>query len=176
MLKKFVGRRISFAVIVGALALAVALPGTVSADTTGGPPPIGPAGSHDATLALTSITVTGKVIATVTVSYTCQPFQTYDWETGQTTETTAGRLEGGGATVVQAQGRTLDWGDFGLFGNAAICDGSTVNTATAPVTATVSPWKNGTAVVGASVYICDVQCSDSDYASTGPLTVRLSNR
>ena len=171
-----IGRRPRLVIAAGLLALALAAPGAVSADTTGGPPPIGPAASHDATISIDSITVTGKVLATVTISYTCQPFQTYDWMTGETTETTVGHLEGGGVTTLQAQGKTLDWGEFGLFANLATCDGSTVNTATAPVTAMVTPWKNGAAVVGASVYICDVNCSDADSAATGPVTVKLTNR
>jgi hypothetical protein len=168
-------RRVRLVAIGGALVVGLALPGAVSADTTG-VPSIQPASSRDATIQVTSVAVTAKVIATVSIAFTCQPFQSYDWETGQTIETTVGRIEGGGATVIQAQGRTITWGQIEIFGGAATCDGTTVNTASAPVTATVSPWKVGTAVVGASIYLTDENGSDSDYATSGPLTVRLANR
>ena len=78
------GRRARLGILIGALGLVLAMPAAVSADTTGGPPSIGPATSHDATIAITSITVTGKVLATVKIAYVCQPFQTYDWQTGET--------------------------------------------------------------------------------------------
>jgi hypothetical protein len=43
------------------------------------------------------------------------------------------------------------------------------------VPATASPWKNGTAVVSASIFIADVASfQDSDRASVGPVAVRLS--
>ena len=120
--------------------------------------------------------MSGKVIATVTVAFTCQPFQTYAWETGETIETTAGRVEGGQVTVIQAQGRTIAWGQAEAFGGAATCDGSSVNTLSTPVTAAVAPWKVGTAVVGATIHVANENGSDADYASSGALTVRLSNR
>jgi hypothetical protein len=42
-------------------------------------------------------------------------------------------------------------------------------------TAQVSPWKNGTAVVGATVLVADTASfNDSDYAASGPEVVRLS--
>jgi hypothetical protein len=162
--------------ISGALVVALGLPAAALADTTGGVPSIQPASARDATIQVTSVTVIAKVIATVSISFTCQPFQSFDWDTGQTIETTVGRIEGGGATIVQAQGRTIDWGQIEIFGGAATCDGSTVNTVSAPVTAAVSPWKVGPAVVGASIYVTDENGSDSDYATTGPVTVRLTSR
>ena len=171
-----IGRSVRLLAVGSALVIGLALPGAVSADTTGGVPTIQPAGARDATIKVNSVAVTAKVIATVTITYTCQPFQTYDWQTGETTETTVGHFEGGGATVIQAQGRTIDWGQIEFFGGEATCDGTTINTASAPVTAQVSPWKVGTAVVGATIYLCDVNCSDSASASSGPVTVRLANR
>ena len=163
-------------VATGVLAAGLALPAAAFADTTGGAPPIQPAFSHDATITGVSVTVTAKLVANVTVSFTCQPFQTYDWNTGQTVETTVGHFEGGGATVIQAQGRTVAWGQVELFGQAATCDGTTVNRVAAPVTASTSPWKHGSAVVGASVQLSDDSFSDSDYASSGPIVVRLSGK
>ena len=87
-------RRVRLVAIGGALVVGLALPGAVSADTTG-VPSIQPAFSRDATIQVTSVAVTAKVIATVSIAFTCQPFQSYDWETGQTIETTVGRIEGG---------------------------------------------------------------------------------
>jgi hypothetical protein len=160
----------------GILAVGLALPAAALADTTGGAPPIQPAFTHDATITGVSVKVTAKLVANVTVSFTCQPLQMFDWSTGEVIETTAGHFEGGGATVIQAQGKTIAWGQVELFGGAALCDGTTVNTVTAPVTAAVAPWKNGTAVVGASVQLSDANGSDSDYASSGPIVVRLSGK
>ena len=170
------GRRTRLVLISALAVLMLAIPATVSADTTGGVPSIQPAGSRDATIEVRSVTVTAKVIATVTIAFTCQPFQSYDWNTGETTETTAGRLEGGQVTIIQAQGRTIDWGQVDLFGAIATCDGATTNLVSVPVTASVSTWKVGTAVVGATVYVSDEFGSDSDGASSGPVTVRLAAR
>lgn len=176
MFTSSINRRLRLAIACGVLAVALVVPAAVSADTTSGAPSIPPASSRDATIQVTSVAVTAKVIATVTITFICQPFQTYDWQTGETIETTVGRVEGGQATVIQAQGRTVAWGQTEVFGSAATCDGSTVNTLSTPVTAAVAPWKVGTAVAGASVYVVDEQGSDSDYATSGPVAVRLSNR
>jgi len=175
MFSSHIGRRTRLVVAGGMLAVAFAVPSAVSADTTGGVPSIQPAFSRDATIQVTSVSVTAKVIATVTITFICQPFQSYDWETGQTIETTAGRIEDGQATVIQAQGRTIAWGQGDLFGGSVVCDGTTVNATSVPVTAAVAPWKTGTAVVGASIYVTDENGSDSDGAASGPVAVRLSN-
>jgi len=159
-----------------AIALTLAIPAVALADTTSGTPSIQPAFTRNATIHVESITVTGKVVASVSLAFMCQPLQVFDWETGQTVETTVAHLEGGQVTLIQAQGRTIAWGETQLFGGTATCDGTTVNHVSAPVTAAVAPWKTGTAVVGASVYLIDDNMSASDYASTGPVTVRLSNR
>jgi hypothetical protein len=157
----------------GALVAAFALPGGVSADT-GGTPSIGPASSRDATISVDSLAVTGKVIVTARISVVCQPIQSYDWSTGETTETTDGSIESATLTILQAQGRTIDSG-YAQWGGTAVCDGTTVNSYAVPVTASQSPWRNGAAVIGASVYIADrASFQDSDSASTGPLAVRLS--
>jgi hypothetical protein len=170
------GRRQRLVIAAGLLALALAAPSAVSADTTGGVPSIPPASSRDATISIDALAVTGKVIVTVQISVVCQPFQSYDWDTGQTLETTDGSLEYGNVTILQAQGRTLDYGSADVYG-AAVCDGSTVNRYTIPVSAAVSPWRTGAAVMGAQVYIADrASFQDSDAASSGPISVRLSNR
>ena len=169
-------RRLRALVATGILALGLTLPTAAFADTTGGVPSIQPASSRDATITGASVTVTAKLIATVSISFTCQPFDSYDWNTGETIQTTDGHFEGGGATVIQAQGRTVAWGQVDLFGGPAVCDGTTVNHVTAPVTASVAPWKNGTAVIGASVYLTDANGSDSDYATSGPIVVKLAGK
>jgi len=171
-----IGRRVRLLVLGGALLVGLAVPGAALADTTGGVPSIQPAGSRDASISIDSFAVTGKVIVTVQISVICQPFQSYDWDTGQTIETTDGSLDFGNVTIIQAQGRTLDYGSTDIYGSA-VCDGSTVNHYTVPVTAQVSPWHTGAAVVGAQAYVSDrLSFQDSDAASTGPVSVRLSNR
>ncbi len=159
------------AMLAGSLVAAMALPVAAFADTTGGAIP--PAASHGATIRVTSVTVTARVVATVNVDYVCQPLPTFDWTTGQTT-TTDGRIESGGFVLLQAQGRTVDSG-FGdpPFGSVT-CDGSTANHLAIPVIAGSSPWKTGTAVVGANLSVIDPNMTSSDDASTGPITVRLT--
>jgi hypothetical protein len=170
------GRRGRLLLTSGALVAALAVPGAVSADTGGGTPTIGPAFSRDATIAIDSLTVTGKVVVTVQMRVVCQPFLSYDYNTGETFQTTDGSVDFATVTILQAQGRTLDSGSS-QWGGSAVCDGTTINTYSIPVTASQSPWRNGTAVTGASVYIVDVASyHDSDAASSGPLTVRLSTR
>jgi len=171
-----IGRRARLVLVGGVAVLTLAIPATVSADTTGGVPSIQPASSRDATISIDSISVIGKVVANVRISVVCQPFDSYDWNTGETFQTTDGSVEFANVTVLQAQGRTLDYGSID-FGGRAVCDGATVNHYEVPVSAAVSPWKNGAAVAGATVYIADrASFQDSDAASTGPLAVRLSLR
>jgi hypothetical protein len=171
-----VGRRGRLVLAAGAIAAALALPGVALADTTDGPPSIQPAFSRDATIQSVKVSVSSKLIATVTIVFTCNPLQQRDWDTGEAIDTTDGHVEGGGATILQAQGRTVDWGQSELFGQHAVCDGATLNTVSTTVTPVLSPWRNGTAVVGASVYVIDENGSDADYASTGPITVKLGSK
>jgi hypothetical protein len=157
-------------------ALAIlAVPSAAFADTTGGGS-IAPAVSRDATISITSTALTARLIVTVGIDLVCQPFQSYDWETGATVETTAGAIEGGQVVVLQAQGRTVASGAGDVVGTA-VCDGATVNHLSVPVVASTSPWRQGTAVLGASVFVADAASfNDSDYASTGPTTVRLGSK
>jgi hypothetical protein len=159
-----------------ALGAAIAVPSTAFADTGGGGGALPPASSRDATITITSTEVTARLIVTVGIDYVCQPFQSYDWDTGQTFETTAGSIEGGDVVVLQAQGRTVAAGT-GFASGTVICDGSTVNHLSVPVAATTSPWRNGSAIVDATVLVSDIASfNDSDYASSGPITVRLGSR
>ena len=154
-----------------ALLVALALPSVAFADTTPGPT-IPPAAARDATITVTSATVTARLIVSVGVDYVCQPFEVYDWETGQTYQTTTGFIEDGQATVIQAQGRTIASGTGGVSG-AVTCDGSTVNHLTIPVIASTAPWRSGTAVVGAALFASDPTFNTGDYASSGPLVMKV---
>jgi hypothetical protein len=168
--------RLAIAAAVALLA-AVAVPAVAFADTTGGVPSIPPAASRNATISVTSVSVTAKVIAAVNVAFICQPLTYFDWRTGQDVTTTDAKLDSGQATIVQAQGRTIDWGlGDAAFGQSMTCDGTHVNQVTMPVTASVAPWKTGTAVVGAAITVIDPQGFTGDYASSGPVTVRLAGR
>ena len=161
-------RGLRLVIVGGALVAAFALPAAVSADTTGGGG--GPGG---ATMTVASVSVVGKAVAIVHLDIVCQPFDSYDWDTGETYPTTAGSIEFSVLQVLQAQGRTLDSGTTEFFGTVT-CDGATVNRVDANVAATVSPWKNGTAVVSGQVSISDSSSfTDLDSANLGPTTVRL---
>ena len=78
--------RVRALIVGGALAVALAMPLAVSADTTGGSIP--PAQTAGATITLGAVHFQSKVLATVDISFTCDPFQVYDWETGTWTTTT----------------------------------------------------------------------------------------
>jgi hypothetical protein len=165
--------RLRAIVIGGALVAALAIPAVVNADTTE-VQPILPPGSNGATVSIDSVTVTGKVVATVDLTFVCQPFEVFDWETGQTIESTQGSIEDGDVTILQAQGKTVAAGSASVFGPLAVCDGSTANHLSIPVTATTTPWKKGAAAAGAFVRIADAATFDSsDFASTGPVSLRL---
>lgn len=155
----------------GILAAALAAPAIANADTTP-TPAIQPAYSRDATMTIDSISVVAKVIANVNVSVVCQPFETYDWDTGQTVVSTAGDA-GLNATIIQAQGRTIAWGT-GNGGGSAVCDGTTVNHFEVPVTAAIAPWRTGAAVIGVTAWTADVVAyQDSDYVSSGAISIKL---
>jgi len=176
MFKGMSSRRLRLVVTGGALVAAIAAPAAVKADTGGIVPAIGPMVSRDETISITSVGLTGKLVVNVGISFVCQPFDVIDWETGQTVRSTAGSIEDVSVVVLRAQGKTIDYGVAGAGGGVAVCDGTTVNTMTVPVTAAVSPWKSGAAVVGASVYVAEpTQFQDSDFASSGPVVARLGH-
>jgi hypothetical protein len=166
-----IGRGARLLVLGATLMAALALPSAAFADTTPGPT-IPPAASRDATIAITSATVTARLIVSVGVDYVCQPFLSFDWETGQWIASTAGSIEDGRAIVIQAQGRTIASGS-GAVSGAVTCDGSTVNHLTIPVVATTAPWRTGTAGLGAALFASDASFNDGDYASSGPVVVKL---
>jgi len=164
--------RVRALVVAGALAAALALPLAVNADTTGG------SGGGGATISVDPVIhVQGKVLATINATFTCDPFLTYDWETGTYVETTEGHVEFGEATITQAQGRSIATGTGSVSGpGVVVCDGATSYPISYDVVATTMPWKNGTAVAGASIYIVDKNASTSDGAGSGLITVKLAGK
>jgi hypothetical protein len=175
MSKPVVGRRARVGAAFVALALALALPAAVSADTPNPAPTIFPAASRGATIVVSSaVPVTGKLIATVHVSFTCQPFEIFDWETGQTVLSTEGQLDFTEVEILQVSGRTINYGTGSAFTtDPVVCDGSTVTAFDAPAIAQLLPWKSGSAILGARVNIVSPDFSTSDFASSGALQVKL---
>jgi hypothetical protein len=74
---------------------------------------------------------------------------------------------------VQASGRIVNTASIGLFGGEVVCDGTTVQSLTASIVASTTPWKSGAAVAGATVYVVDQDYQSSRYASTGAMSVKL---
>ena len=165
-------RRWRLLLVGAALALALAVPSSALADTTA-TPTIYPADSRGATVTLTGGSIVGRLVANTTVTFTCDPFLVYDWESGQEVESTEGRLEDGSVTILQASGRTINYGQVGFWGGSVVCDGGTVNRRDLGVVASVSPWRSGSVVAGATVYIASADYNSSHFASTGPVTIRL---
>lgn len=166
--------RLRVLVVGGMLAALLAIPVGVNADTTEAAP-IPPAASRGATISVDSTAkVTGKLVATVDVTFTCDPFLVYDWETGMQVPSTDGRLEEGSVTVLQVSGKTILSSRAFFGGGSVVCDGTTATHVSVPVTASTAPWKNGAAVTGATVYIADAQFESSHYASSGPVSIKLS--
>jgi hypothetical protein len=161
--------------IAAVLLATLLVPGAVLADTTGGAPPIQPASSRDATISVsTSVKLTARVVAEVDVDVVCQPFDSYDWQTGSTYQTTEGSVEYGNVVLEQAAGRSVAWGQADVTG-LATCDGSTVNHYEAFLTPSATLFKPGAAVVGAVIYIADkASYQDSDYASSGVVEVKIT--
>ena len=108
-------RRLRALIVGGALAVALAMPLAVSADTTGGSV-IQPAFSRGATITLDAVHLKSKLIATVDISFTCDPLLVYDWETGTYTTTTAGQVEDATAVIVQGSGRSIASASGDAFG------------------------------------------------------------
>ena len=90
------GRRRA-AIASAVLAMCLALPAAASADTTAG----GTGAAHVSIS--TDVHVSAKVLATVNVSFTCDPFLIYDWQTGESVPSTVGHLEFGGVSLTQAR-------------------------------------------------------------------------
>ncbi|HEX2754329.1 MAG TPA: hypothetical protein VHM48_02640 [Candidatus Limnocylindrales bacterium] len=155
-----------------AVVVALAVPTAALADTTPAPT-IYPAASNHATIRLTGGSVIGRVVVNTQVSFTCDPFLVFDWETGSEVEVTTGSLEYGAVTIVQASGRTINSGEGTFFGGDVVCDGTTVNLRDVAVVAGLAPWKAGMAVAGAHISISSPDFNSSSYASTGAMSLKL---
>ena len=149
------------------LAMCLALPAAASADTTAG----GTGAAHVSISA--DVHVSAKVLATVNVSFTCDPFLIYDWQTGESVPSTVGHLEFGGVSLTQAQGRSVASGGGDFEGGTVVCDGSTVTTLAVPVMATTFPWKSGTAIASARVNVYSDTFESRDFGETGAVIVKL---
>ena len=155
-----------------ALSAALAVPTAAFADTTGGGVIPGPA-SNGATIELGGGALVARVVVNVRVSFTCDPFLVYDWDTGTEVPTTHGSLENLYAVVVQASGRTINSGSSDTSGGDVTCDGTTANVRTLAIVADTSPWKSGAAVAGASAFVSSPDFNTSHYASTGAIAIKI---
>ena len=169
---RFRSRRGRLLVLTGALVAALALPAAALADTTPAPTILS-AESRGATIQLSGGSILGRVVVNAHVDFTCDPFLVYDWETGTDVERTDGSLEFGAVTILQASGKTINSGEGQFFGGTVVCDRTTVNHRDVAVVAGVVPWKIGSAVAGARVYITGPDFQTSDYASTGAMAFKL---
>src|SRR4029079_2803651 len=123
----------------------------------------------------TRATITAKLIATIGADITCQPFEMFDWETGQTVLSTEGQLEFTEADLLQVSGRAVNWGSAPAASpGSVVCDGTTVTPGNIRVTPQNVPWKSGVAVVGVRIQVIPPDFSTSDFASSGAVEVRLS--
>ena len=165
-------RRGRLLLLMGALVAALALPAAALADTTA-PPTIYSAATEGATIQLSVGSVIGRVVVNSKVDFTCDPFLVYDWETGTEVERTDGSLEFGAVTILQASGKTINFGEGTFYGGTIVCDGTTVNHRDVSVDAAVVPWKTGTAVAGARIFVASPDFNTGHYASTGAMTVKL---
>lgn len=156
-------------ILVSALGAALAVPVAVSADTIPNP------GGVAHIMVAPEAPVLGKVAATLDLSFTCDPFLVFDWETGQYVESTEGFMEGGEATLTQASGRSIARGSAAVVADGAIvCDGQTLNDASATIMASTVPWKKGTAVASVGLHVVDSQFQNADNGQAGPLAVKLT--
>jgi hypothetical protein len=166
--------RLRAAMIGGALALSMAVPLAVSADTTDGGT-IPPAASNGVTITGSSFHIDSKLIVTTNITFICDPIQIYDWETGTYVSTTSGRLGGASAIIVQASGRSVASSSGSAGGGAVVCDGTSTNTTSIAVVATTAPWKSGAAAGGVTAYVtADNEEDGSGYGSTGPMVIKLA--
>jgi hypothetical protein len=158
-----------------AIAIALAVPAAVSADT-GSPPTIFPAESRGATVEVsTRGIISARLIATIRVNITCEPLEMFDWETGQTSLTTEGHVEFTNADLLQVSGRTINWGSAPATspGNV-VCDGETVTPVTFTIIPQNLPWKSGSAVVGVRIQVVPPDFSSGHFASSGAVEIHLS--
>jgi hypothetical protein len=145
---------------------------TVAAQAAGG-------GGGVVTLTIApSASLTAKLAATVTVTYTCPPI--FDPTTGTSETVLASTLY---VQVLQRQGKVVAHGT-GFSNGTAICDGTFVNHASAVVVPDIypgfasQPLKRGTALATASVSACSTAVISGpygacDFGSAGPSAISI---
>lgn len=160
--------RARWTALIGALLALAVLPGAVLADTQ--PITIWPATNRGLSIAVADTArLDGRIVATVSVSFTCEPFDTGD----PATPGTVGYLEYGSVQVVQASGRAIAQGQAEFYGGDVTCDGTTRNVRAVSVVSQTVPFHGGSAIVGAQAYVVDTSYSQSRFGATGPVSVRF---
>lgn len=155
-----------------ALLVALALPVGANADTTGGG-----GGSGGLYPTIGQVRLLAKVVAVVHVTFTCDPLNAYDWNTGQVVVTTDGVLEYAAASVWQASGRSVAQGSTSSYGGSAvICDSTTVNAIDISVPTSTVPFKVGSAVVSVDLLVTDANMTSGHSGSAGPVVVKFVTR
>ena len=150
------------------LTAALVIPAAASADTGGGKEFSG------ATITFGAISVSGKLIARVTVNLTCDPLDSLDPDTLEPTTTTAGVVGYLPIQLLQAQGRTIDVGFGEVDSVNVVCDGTTINKLVVPVLAQNAPWHGGAALASGGVVVFEASGIGQDSASVDMVSVRLS--
>ena len=160
--------RLRAGLLCAAMAVCLALPAAASAATPGG-------GTAQVTVG-TAVHVTAKLVAVVDVSFTCDPFLIFDWQTGEMVVSTVGHLSDSGATLTQVQGRSIAQGSAEFASGPSsivVCDGETLQTRSVTIMATTLPWKSGAAVANADVDVFSDGFEGRDRGQSGPVVVKL---
>jgi hypothetical protein len=160
------------------VAISLAAPLSAYAATGGGGPY-----SNGATVSIASASFESKLLVTVTLDVSCDPFVERDWNGTPTGNTTVQGRIGGIVDLMQAQGRTIAHASGYLTidpmtqgGMPVTCDGSTFEVPVA-VVAQDLPLRRGDALIQASVSMgANVPCCSNwsiDQANSGYLTVKI---
>lgn len=166
------GRRGRSLALVGAALAVLLVPGVAMADTGGGTT-IGPRVERGASVDVQGASLDSKLSATVRFTVVCDPITYFNWDTYEEVTTTDGRL-GADATLLQAQGRSIAVAIGYATPIDIVCDGTTVNHATASVIAQNLPLKRGDALVGVTAWLSAQGGGEGEsYAQSGPTAVKL---
>lgn len=156
--------RLRASLLCTALAICLALPAAASAETIG---------TARVTVG-TTVHVTAKLVAVVDVSFTCDPFLLFDWQTGTWVPSTVGHLADGGVTLTQVSGRSIASASHWFPSEPVVCDGVTSQTYSVGIMATTLPWKSGTAIASAQIQVYSDGFQFRDIGDSGPVVVKLA--
>ena len=162
--------RLRAGVIAVLLAGSLALPVAASADTTDATQ-----GTAQVTVN-TAVHVTAKLVAVVDVSFTCDPFMVFDWQTGAMVESTTGHLLDSGVTLTQVQGRAIASASNEFASGPTeivVCDRVTVQTRSVSIMASTLPWKSGSGVASARIKVFSDDFESRDIGNSGPVVVKF---